>query len=76
MDLKKIAVRLDDEERLELRYKTLVTVDGRNEWVLRTGRLLDVAEDSNILYVDKDGEPVWVRVDEVVEIISADSALS
>lgn len=73
MDLKKIAVKLDNEEKLELKYKALVSVDGKTEWVIRTGRLLDVAEDSNILYVDKDGEPIWVRADEVIEVIPVDS---
>lgn len=70
MDLKKIAARLDDEENLWLKYRTPVGVDGKDEWVIRKDRLLDVAEDSNVLYVDQDGQPVWVRVDEVVEVIT------
>lgn len=70
LDLKKIAARLDDEEKLSLKYRFLVSDGEETEWVVRTDRLLDVAEDSNILYVDHDGEPVWVQLDEALELIS------
>jgi hypothetical protein len=69
VDLKQIAARLDNEEKLHLKYKTLAAVDGCNEWVIRTDRLLDVAEDREILYVERDGEPVWVHATEAIEVI-------
>jgi len=31
--------------------------------------LLDVAEDCGILYVERDGEPAWVRVEEAIQVI-------
>lgn len=69
VDLRTIAARLEDDEKLALKYRALTTEEGRVEWVVRTDRLLDVSEDRQILYVDRDGTPVWVRVDEVVEVL-------
>lgn len=72
MDLKEIAARLDDEEILWLKYRAPISENGKNECVVRTDRLLDVAEDSSILYVEQNGQPVWVRADEVIEVIKED----
>ncbi len=67
MDLKKIALRLDNNERLALKYR-LTTTDGRTEEI-RTDRLLDVAEDGGLLYVERNGVPVYVKIDEAIELI-------
>ncbi|MEN6373052.1 MAG: hypothetical protein ABFD64_13690 [Armatimonadota bacterium] len=72
MDLGKIAARLDNEEKLWLKYRAPVGSDGKSE--IRKDRLLDVAEESDVLYVDRDGEPVWVRVDEVIEVTTCGCA--
>ncbi|MEN6520654.1 MAG: hypothetical protein ABFD46_05820 [Armatimonadota bacterium] len=72
MDLRKIATRLDNEEKMWLKYRAPIGSGGKNE--IRKDRLLDVAEESDVLYVDRDGQPVWVRVDEVIEIITGDCA--
>ena len=70
MDLRDIAARLEDDEKLVLKYKALVKKNNQVEWVIRTDRLLDVSEERHILYVDRDGDPVWVRIDEAIEVIS------
>jgi hypothetical protein len=76
VDLKAIAARLDDDKKLILKYRTLVATDGRADWVVRIDPLLDVAEDRGILYVDCDGEPIWVRMEEVIEVLDeTDTAL-
>jgi hypothetical protein len=63
MDLRKIAAKLDEKEILSLKYK--MGCDGE----IRTDRLLDVAEDTGILYVSQNGVPVFVKLDEAIEII-------
>ena len=70
LDLKRIAARLDDDESLSLKYRVPVVDGDQTEWAVRTDRLLDVAEDRQILYVDQDGEPAWVAVSEVIELVS------
>jgi hypothetical protein len=70
MDLNKIAARLDNEERLSLKYWVSAALGEQGECQVRTDRLLDVAEDRGIFYVDRNGEPTWVSVDEVIEVVS------
>lgn len=69
VNLREIAIRLDGEEELMLRYRVPVAVPEGMDWVVRTDRLLDVAEDCGILYVERDGEPAWVRVEEAIQVI-------
>ncbi len=69
LNLKEIAARLDEEKRLKLKYRQPVMTDEGTEWVVRTDPLLDVAEDRKILYVDCEGQPIWVRVEEAIEVV-------
>ncbi len=71
LDLDEIAVRLDDEEKLLLKYRVREIVADEVDWVVRTDRLLDVAEDRGILYVERDGEPMWVTIDEAMDVLPA-----
>ncbi|MFQ3548234.1 MAG: hypothetical protein SNJ70_00610 [Armatimonadota bacterium] len=70
IDLKKIATKLEDEEKLILKYKFPIT-DAKGNVVIeeREDRLLDVAEDAGILYVSHKNEVLWVKLDEVIEVI-------
>lgn len=70
MNLKHIAAKLEDEEKLVLKYRAFVGEDDHAEWIVRTDRLLDVSEERHILYVDRDGDPVWVRIEEAIEVFS------
>ena len=72
MNLREIAARLENEEKLRLRYRAPAANGGQAGWVVRTDPLLDVAEDRGILYVDRDGEPAWVRFDEVIDVMRDD----
>lgn len=69
VDLLEIAARLDDDERLMLRYRMPVGAGGKMQWVVRVDKLLDVAEERGLVYVERDGEPTWVTADEVIEVM-------
>lgn len=69
IDLHKIAARLDNEEKLRLKYRAPAAADRKSDYTIRTDRLLDVAEDFGVLYVDRDGDPVWVRIEEAIEVL-------
>ncbi len=71
LDLEEIAARLEDDERLMLRYRVRVVSGEESEWVVRCDPLLDVAEDRGILFVKRDGEPVYVLLDEAIEVLPA-----
>ena len=68
VELSEIAARLGDEQKLKLKYRNLITVNGRAKWVVRTDRLLDVDEEQGILYVERDGQPAWVKVGEAISV--------
>ena len=68
VELSEIAARLGDEQKLKLKYRNLITVNGRAKWVVRTDRLLDVDEEQGILYVERDGQPAWVKVEEAIRV--------
>jgi hypothetical protein len=68
VELSEIAARLADEQKLKLKYRNLITVNGRAKWVVRTDRLLDVDEEQGILYVERDGQPAWVKVEEAIRV--------
>lgn len=69
MDLTDVAARLDAEERLKLTYRFPVSLgDGTVRYEMRTAKLLDVAVESNLLYVNHDDEVIWVKMDEAVDI--------
>ncbi len=70
IDLTEIAARLDRDEKLMLKYRMPVGDEGRMQWVVRIDRLLDVAEDCGILYVERAGEPAWIAVDEALEVVA------
>jgi hypothetical protein len=70
VNLLEIAARLDEDERLMLKYRMPVGAEGQVQWVVRVDRLLDVAEERGIVYVERDGEPAWVAVDEALEVMT------
>lgn len=70
LNLSEIAARLDEDENLLVKYRVSVNLKGNQENQIRTDRLLDVAEENGILYVEQNGAPVWLKADEVIEIIS------
>ena len=71
VDLLRIAERLDSDERLRLKYRFPVrAADGQVDYEVREGRLLDVAEEAKLLYVSHNGEVIWVKVEEVIEIVA------
>jgi hypothetical protein len=70
VDLHEIAVRLDADEKLRLRYRFPVSsAEGHVEYETRESRLLDVAEDARLLYVSHGGEVLWIRLEEAIEVI-------
>lgn len=71
LDISNIAERLDSDEKLELTYRLPVkTPGGRTEFDMRTGRILDVAEEAKLFYVESDNGVIWVKLEEAVEIRS------
>jgi hypothetical protein len=73
LDLYDIAARLEAEESFALRYRFPVAKrDGSSDIEIREGKLLDVAEETGRLYVSHQGEVIWVRLEEVVELLPAD----
>lgn len=74
VNLAEIAARLDEDEKLLLKYRVLVPSDGENDWEIRTDRLLDVSAESGVLYVQCDGVPVWVALEEAVEVLPTNAS--
>lgn len=69
LDLNEVAARLDADEKLSLKYRFPVSLaNGQVEYETREGKLLDVAEDARLLYVSCNGEVIWVKEDEVIDI--------
>ena len=70
IDLSDIAARLDADENLKLTYRFPVSSgSGEVTYETRTAKLLDVAEESGLLYVRHDGEVIWVKIDEALEVL-------
>lgn len=70
LNLSDIAVRIDADEKFKLTYRTPVSSDdGTVVYETRTARLLDVAAESGLLYVRHEGEVIWVKAEEAVEIL-------
>lgn len=75
MNLVEIAERLDQEEKLKLKYKCLVKTGSgsTSAQVVRIDKLLDVEPDSGMLFVSFcDRDVIWVRVDEAIEAMTDD----
>lgn len=77
VDLVDIAQRLDADEKLKVTYRLPLSSSALNssrgqhadkEYEVRTGRLLDVAEEAKLLYVAYESDVIWIKVDEVLEI--------
>lgn len=74
MDLSEVAARLDADEKLSVKYKFPVSSgNGNVEYQTHEGNLLDVAEETQRLYVSHNGDVIWIKFDEVVEISMRDS---
>ena len=70
VDLAKVAARLDAEEKFTVNYRFPVrTVDGEVTHEVRQGKLLDVAEDAGLLYISYQGEVIWIKQEEVMELM-------
>lgn len=71
MDLYDLAARLDSDERLKLTYRFPVNSgSGTVKYEVRTAKLLDVAAESDLLYVNHDDEVIWIKVDEAIDVQS------
>ena len=71
IDLSDIAARLDADEKLKLTYRFPVSSGSGNvTYETRTAKLLDIAEDSSLFYVRHEGEVIWVKIDEALEVIA------
>jgi hypothetical protein len=46
------------------------TGDGTVKYEVRTAKLLDVAVESNLLYVNHEDEVIWVKLDEAIEVMA------
>jgi hypothetical protein len=69
LDIYDIAARLENDEHLEITYEVAVrSRDGQITRETRQCKLLDVAEESGLLYVSHKGKIIWVKLDEVLEI--------
>lgn len=69
LNLADIAEKLDSEEKLMLKYRFPVrSTGGGVEYETRVGKLLDVAEEAQLVYVSHEGSIIWVKLDEVIEI--------
>ena len=69
VDLSDVNTRLDADEKLELKYRFPVrSANGEVQYETRTGKLLDVAEEARLLYVSHEGEILWIKLEEAVEV--------
>lgn len=69
MDLANVAAMLDADERLKLTYRFPVSSgNGSVNYEVRTAKLLDVAIESNLLYVNHEDEVIWIKLDEAIEV--------
>ncbi len=70
LDLSDIAARLDADQKLKLTYRFPVSSgSGSVCYETRTARLLDVSEESNVLYVRHEDEVIWVKMEEAIEVL-------
>ena len=69
VDLMDVAARLDADEKLRLEYRFPVrSAEGRVEYERRSGQLLDIAEEARLLYVSHEGEILWIKIEEAIEV--------
>lgn len=69
VDIANIAARVDADEKFSVKYNFPVRrADGQVEHEVRQGKLLDVAEEAGLLYVSYQGEVIWVKQEEVIEV--------
>jgi hypothetical protein len=70
VDLANIAARLDADEKFRVKYQFPVrSADGQVTHEVREGSLMDVAEHTGTIWVSCEGQPIWVKNDEILEII-------
>jgi hypothetical protein len=73
VDLAEVAARLDADEKLAVTYRFPVSsATGEVEYQTRQGNVLDVAEESQRLYVSHNGDVIWIKAEEVVSISKRD----
>lgn len=69
-DLFDLAIRLENDEKLRLRYRLPVgTSDGGMHHEERVDPLLDVAEDTGVLFVSHEGDIMKVWATEAIEVL-------
>ncbi|MEN6584168.1 MAG: hypothetical protein ABFD54_17110 [Armatimonadota bacterium] len=69
VDISDVAARLDADEKLKLTYRFPVSnADGRVDYETREGRLLDISQDANLLYVAHSDAVIWVRLEEAISV--------
>jgi len=70
VDLVEIAARLDAEEQFTVKYRFPVRIAGGHvKHETREDKLLDVAEEAGLIYVSHHGEILWIKLEEVLEVI-------
>ncbi len=71
MDLVDLARRLDQEERLQIKYLCpLRAVNGEGiKYEERVGELLDVSLEANTLFVRSNSEVIWIKPEEAIALL-------
>lgn len=75
VDLSDIGARLDADEKLKVTYRFPVrSANGEVEYEVRAGRLLDIAEAAKLLYISHQGEVIWIKLDEAIDVAPDEDA--
>ncbi len=73
LDLSEIAEKLDKDEKIKITYRFPVrSADGQVTYETRSGRLLDVAEEAKLLYVSYQGQVIWIKQEEAIDVCKDD----
>jgi hypothetical protein len=74
VDLTEVAAKLDADEKLTVTYRFPVSSsNGEVEYQTRHGKLLDIAEEAQRLYVSHNSDVIWVNADEVISVAESES---
>lgn len=72
LNIADLALRLDADEKLKVRYKFPKKTDSGVTYVERCGKLLDVELEKECLFVSQDDAVVWVKLTEAIEVMQDD----
>jgi hypothetical protein len=69
VDLAEVVERLDADEKLKVAYRFPVSApNGQVDYETCEGRLLDVSEEANLLYVAHKGDVIWIKLEEIIAL--------